>query len=313
MAVYQLYSHCVACKYKNTLCSKAFVFVFICLLLTYIPPFFVVYGSDAFWLRTEIRREKPDVHFKHEFLLVLETNEFEIPTICSTIENLQFTTTEKNICSANKVLEEDIDKDGKYDYLSIEIQVPLTATEVVYHVKMFLLFDYRLSLTSNFQMESMGFIEKSSSWAGGARLDIYGDLRLHLKEPITSHGTDSRYNKTIFKAEQEVTNIQSVLDEYTRRNVSTHIFPVNALWTFGRSSTDPFILTAKIHYPEEQVVFYTSIFEALKWAWIQYLAFLWPFLYAFQVICSWVFKHRLINAGITFDPPINYGTHKKFF
>ncbi|XP_071448590.1 transmembrane protein 231-like [Hetaerina americana] len=225
----------------------------------------------------------------------------------------QLFSTERNICSMTKVREEDIDRDGKYDNLNLEIEVPLVGNEMAHHVKLFLIFDYKLSLMTDFHMETMVFIEKGGSCLGGSRLDIFGDLRLVLKEPITPYTVDTRYNTPIFKTERENFDIPSILRDYSMRNMSTHVSPISALWTFGRAPSDPFIFTVTINYPEEQVIFHASIFKGLQWAWIQYATLLLPFLYATRTLCSWVFKNGIISAGVVMDPPLMKNFPKKMY
>ncbi|XP_046384694.1 transmembrane protein 231-like [Ischnura elegans] len=313
MAIYQLHSQCVACKYRNSFFSGAFVFVVTCLLLAFIPPLLIIHGYDGFSRQTEFQMVKPNVHFKHEFLLILETNEMELPTVCGTIAFHPLTSTNRHICSVTKVIEEDVDRDGKNDKIDLELEIPLIGNEKVQYVKLFLLFDYKLTQLSDFTMETMGFIEKEGSCAGGSRLDIFGDLRLLLKEPLVPYAEDMRYDYPIFKADNDMIDIPSILRAYSTRNASTHIFPMNALWTIGRGPSDPFILTVSINYTDEQVMFHASIFKQILWVWIQYLALLLPFLYISKMLCSWAFKNGIISAGVVVDPPLIRNLPKKMY
>jgi hypothetical protein len=49
-------------------------------------------------------REQPDVHFKHEYLLIVETDKLEAPVICSTYEYFNQIIKEHNHCTMIKVL-----------------------------------------------------------------------------------------------------------------------------------------------------------------------------------------------------------------
>jgi hypothetical protein len=125
-----------------------------------------------------VYREQPDIHFKHEYLLIVETDKLEAPVICSTYEYFSQLIKEHNHCTMIKVLyqlhlifsshrvkcalycpfwcnilkyefhfqsrEEDNNRDGKYDELYFEIQVQLLQNQDAHAVTLFLLFDYKL-------------------------------------------------------------------------------------------------------------------------------------------------------------------------
>jgi hypothetical protein len=49
-------------------------------------------------------REQPDIHFKHEYLLIVETDMLEAPVICSTYEYFSQIIKEHSHCTMIKVL-----------------------------------------------------------------------------------------------------------------------------------------------------------------------------------------------------------------
>lgn len=134
-------------------------------------------------------REQPDIHFKHEYLLIVETDKLEAPVICSTYEYFSQIIKEHNHCTMIKVLcqlnlifsshrvsyilccpfrcnilkyefhlqsrEEDNNRDGKYDELYFEIQVQLLRNQVAHAVTLFLLFDYKLYVSINVVFTSL--------------------------------------------------------------------------------------------------------------------------------------------------------------
>ena len=64
--------------------------------------FFCVYVG--FWLKIDTYREQPDIHFKHEYLLIVETNKLEHPVICTTYAYFNQIMKDHNHCTMIKVL-----------------------------------------------------------------------------------------------------------------------------------------------------------------------------------------------------------------
>ncbi|XP_020624600.1 transmembrane protein 231-like isoform X2 [Orbicella faveolata] len=74
MVMYVVHSHPVQQKYKTHVCSRATLFQFFVIFLTFIPPLIIAYVTHGFWLKESTFREQPDVRFKHEILLVVQGN-----------------------------------------------------------------------------------------------------------------------------------------------------------------------------------------------------------------------------------------------
>ncbi|XP_033112048.1 transmembrane protein 231-like, partial [Anneissia japonica] len=142
MAVYEVFAHPIQQRYKASFCTKATVFIVVIFLLTLIPPFLIAYSSRGFWIKEAIYREQPEVHFKHELLLILETSTSYVAW--STYENFNQLEQSQLVVPVVKTREEDSNRDGKPDQLDYSIQVPLLDTQEVYSVKLLLIFDYRL-------------------------------------------------------------------------------------------------------------------------------------------------------------------------
>lgn len=111
MVMYVVHSHPVQQKYKTHICSRATLFQFFVIFLTFIPPLIIAYVTHGkqfliasvfqacsfsvdlsalfidfinfyhlswkitgFWLKESTFGEQPDVRFKHEILLVVQGN-----------------------------------------------------------------------------------------------------------------------------------------------------------------------------------------------------------------------------------------------
>ncbi|GFO05915.1 transmembrane protein 231 [Plakobranchus ocellatus] len=195
MAMYEVFSHPELRRYKTSVVSKASILMLAILALTFIPPLLVVYRSYGFWLREATYREQPKVAFKKEFIMVLDVqNDAEEDSVVySTFQQYNNLLQSRLRIPIVKAREEDPNRDGKYDKLNLDIEVPMLATDRVVGAKLLLFFYYRLRRFSQFHMESLAYIEYSSG-VPGASLQVFGDLSLQQKQLLGHKGTDKRYN-----------------------------------------------------------------------------------------------------------------------
>lgn len=70
-------------------------------MLIFLIVNFISYAG--FWMKTATYLEKPDVHFKYEYLLILQTERLDAPIICSSLPSLSNLFKEKNYCPIIKV------------------------------------------------------------------------------------------------------------------------------------------------------------------------------------------------------------------
>ena len=117
MVMYEVHRHPVLQKYKTHICSRATLFQFFVVVLTFIPPLIIAYVTHGefrkswtrvlmrntnslifsnvvcfflltgFWLKESIYREQPDVRFKHEFVFIAQGNMQSSYLAYSTFQN----------------------------------------------------------------------------------------------------------------------------------------------------------------------------------------------------------------------------------
>ena len=143
-------------------------------------------------MRTATYREQPDIHFRHEVLLVADTasgaqvgwssftavNTFledgvRIPTITSR--------------------EEDTNRDGLMDWLDIQVKMPLQPGEEVVGVSLVLVFHAELTKFSLVSLQGLVSVE-AGGWPG-AGLEGTGDLAIRQTQPLSHRGRDTRYTR----------------------------------------------------------------------------------------------------------------------
>ncbi|PVD21280.1 hypothetical protein C0Q70_19451 [Pomacea canaliculata] len=261
MAVYEVFAHPELRRYKTTIVSKASVVMAAVLILTFIPPLFIVYRSYGFWLKEATYREMPSVAFKHELLVILELGGTDVAdgdyVTYSTFQMYNQLQAQRLRVPIIKSREEDVNGDGKADRLIFNLEMPLADTENVMGLKLLLFFSYKLVKFSSFKMESLGYIEHESA-RPGAKLQVYGDLKFQQKQPLAHKGIDTRFNYPVVNTSSTFADdydLSTIFRNYTQRNVTTAIPNPYKIWTSGRGAGDPFVISATIEYLEETYLY----------------------------------------------------------
>lgn len=300
MGLYEIYSHPVYYRYKSSICSKATLFVLLCLPLTLIPPLLIAYRSQGFWLTTNTYEEQGDVTYKKQIMMVLDLSTQGDYLAWSTYPNYNLLLQNNLRIPSISSSEIDTNNDGRKDQLSLNISVPLTSTESVISASLIIIFDYKLYRMSTFDMESLAYVNYASGTYGAA-LTISGDLRLYQKSPLFHRGTDVRFNTSIVDSTSQSASdydISNILQQYSTRNVSTVLQNMYPVWKTNRGSTEPFMIQVTINYPIETIVYVPGFWELVKWGWVQYVTILLLFIWIFREIKEAVFKGQIFNTVV---------------
>ncbi|XP_029951695.1 transmembrane protein 231-like [Salarias fasciatus] len=296
MAFYDVYSHPALIRYRTSVCTKATLFLFLVLCLTYISPLLVAYRSQGFWIKRSTYEEQPVVRFQYQILLVAATSTEGDYLAWSTFPHLN------NMLGPNlriptvSVREEDQNQDGKLDRLTFQLQLPLKPEEQLYSIQLLLTFSYQLFRMSTVVMQSLGYLQHSSP-VPGARLWVSGDLRLQQRTPLPHRGLYDVYNVSVIDASSLFASsydLEKILRSYQERNLTTVLSCPMPVWTVGRAAGSPFELNAEIRYPVEVISYRPGFWETIKFAWIQYVSILLVMLWVFERIQRFVFQNQVL-------------------
>ncbi|KAM3870419.1 transmembrane protein 231 [Diretmus argenteus] len=298
MAFYEVYSHPALIRYKTSVCTKATVFVVVVLCLTYIPPLLVAYRSHGFWVKRSTYEEQPVVRFQYQTLLVAATSTKGDYVAWSTFPHFNNMQGDNLRIPAVSVREEDQNQDGKLDRLIFHLQLPLKPEEQLYGVQLLLSFSYQLFRMSTVVMQSLAYVQHSSS-IPGAQLFISGDLKLQQRTPLPHRGLYNVYNVSAIDGSSPFASaydLVNIIGAYQERNLTTVLSCPSPVWTVGRAAGSPFLLNAEIRYPMEPSTYRPGFWEAIKFAWIQYVSVLLVFLWVFKRIQTFVFQNQVLPA-----------------
>lgn len=294
MAVCTIFSGGVYQNYKASLCSKATVFVMVVTCATIIIPFIFAYKDLGFWKKIDQFREQPSVRFKRQLIFLLEGSEglaywSSYPMLNLHVKGLSVPSIED--------LEEDFDSDGKMDELILSIKMPLPGSFGVLNVKTLLLFDCKIETYTEVSYEGLAFVDHTSSIPGSG-LSLVGELRLHQKELLQLGSRNHRFEHSVLEGDSSAVsafNLDHILGDYLKRNVTTQLSSVQSTWKTASNATH-FLANVRIKYPVEILWYCPGMWQVLRHAWTQYLAFLAIFLFLGERTKEFVFANQVLET-----------------
>ncbi|KAK5646602.1 hypothetical protein RI129_005066 [Pyrocoelia pectoralis] len=294
MVVLEIYSKCLAIKYKTYLISKATVFTLILRIISVVLPFFIVYNSRAFWMKHDSFYEQPTVNFRGEYIFSALTNNTGTPIFCNNFPFLQkFANFDR--CPLLKVAEIRKNNHDKIDELQFSITVDINTLKMVSFYLMLTL-DYALHTVCPMKMQS-AIIVYNNCQNTPKEINLSAQLGLLQFTPLGchQHRTNNRYNYPIVNDKEEIISkfdIARILQSYNTRNISTRL--INMYTTYATGKSSEFTLNLRVQYPTHHIYYTPGFWQEMKWAWIQFLSVFIIFLWITDKIMQYVFDNRLL-------------------
>ncbi|XP_010882387.1 transmembrane protein 231 isoform X2 [Esox lucius] len=264
-----------------------------------IPAFLnVLVGNDlkGFWVKRSTYEEQPVVRFQYQTLIIAVTSTSGDYVAWSTFPNFNNMQGAHLRIPSVSVREEDQNQDGKLDRLKFRLDLPLRPEEQVYSIQLLLTFSYKLFRMSTVVMQTLAFVQHSSS-VPGSQLFIIGDLRLQQRIPLPHRGLHTVYNVSVIDGASPFAStydLANIIGSYQDRNLTTVLSCPNPVWTVGRPAGSPFQINAEVRYPIEVISYRPGFWEMIKNAWIQYVSVLLIFLWVFNRIQTFVFQNQVL-------------------
>jgi hypothetical protein len=299
--------------------SAAYLLFLAVALVVIILPFFMAYSASGpnFWSKHKTYLEQPQMAYEYKYIMLLEGTKSDgnAPTslFFSSMARLNQVFNRALRIPVIRSAEIDEDYDGVYDRLELSATMPLETGEAIYSAKIFIFFQLKLSKWAKLITHTMGYASYASPLAGtGYFLD--GDLDFKQTWPLPVRGGfHSPYNVIIDDAtllpwtdgNQTMQNFfPNLLEKYRGRNYTTNIDDTYTMWTgFAPAPADPadlsgrsFNFTAKIRYPQVEVLYTPTLSEVFFDAWVRYLALLVVVMYLLDAFLYFVYYHQLVHT-----------------
>jgi len=309
--------------YSSEFCSLSTLIGFVFLVLAILIPLFAAFSSEDFWLRLKEYLEQPKIDFTNDYILYVSTFDSNNNPINTFFD------------SSNKILNDMINKIGNYnlnsnlnlisreDKASISkysydddndgindrliIRYETNKEEIITNnnnidVKLIFFVNYRLTKEVKLLMTPMIYVDIPII-NGAKEINLSGDLELVQKSPIVSTTVTSQiYNKkkplTVDEKLNSPLDLLNIYNEYKNMNYTLKY----NYEKIEKRSNNKLIINIEMNIPKLQRVFYIqSVFEAIKYAWMQYFYIFLPIYIILYIIYKFIIESNIFYTHIKSD------------
>ena len=309
--------------YSSEFCSLSTLIGFVFLVLAILIPLFAALSSEDFWLRLKEYLEQPKIDFTNDYILYVSTfdsNNNPINTffdssnktlndMINKIGNYNLNSNLNLISREDKAsiskYSYDDDNDGINDRLIIRYET--NKEEIITNnnnidVKLIFFVNYRLTKEVKLLMTPMIYVDIPII-NGAKEINLSGDLELVQKSPIVSTTVTSQiYNKkkplTVDEKLNSPLDLLNIYNEYKNMNYTLKY----NYEKIEKRSNNKLIINIEMNIPKLQRVFYIqSVFEAIKYAWMQYFYIFLPIYIILYMIYKFIIESNIFYTHIKSD------------
>ena len=314
--------------YSSEFCSLSTLIGFVFLVLAILIPLFAAFSSEDFWLRLKEYLEQPKIDFTNDYILYVSTfnsNNNPINTffdssnktlndMINKIGNYNLNSNLNLISREDKAsiskYSYDDDNDGINDRLIIRYET--NKEEIITNnnnidVKLIFFVNYRLTKEVKLLMTPMIYVDIPII-NGAKEINLSGDLELVQKSPIVSTTVTSQiYNKkkplTVDEKLNSPLDLLNIYNEYKNMNYTLKY----NYEKIEKRSNNKLIINIEMNIPKLQRVFYIqSVFEAIKYAWMQYFYIFLPIYIILYIIYKFIIESNIFYTHIKSDLEIYF-------
>ena len=306
--------------YSSGFCSLSTFIGFVFLILAIFIPIFAAISSEDFWLRLKEYLEQPKVEFSNDYMLYISYGDSvpEKTFFYSSVTDLNkiFTDTCKYQYNQGICLTEvepivtssqtDNDDDGINDKLNIRYEInnnDILNAELK-DIKIIFFLKYRLSKIVKLIMTPMIYVDIPLSGSGEKEIQLNGDIELVQKSPIASTTITSQiynYENKVFEIDPKIQSPFDLLSYFNRYKNLNYTLKYN-YEKIEKTAQGKLIINIQMNIPKLQKVFYIqSVYEAIKYAWMQYFYIFLPIYIILYLIYKFIIESNIFYSHVKSD------------
>ena len=305
--------------YSSEIISLSTLLGFVVLLAAILIPLFAAFATEDFWLRLKEYTEQPLVDYTEQFMIYItkyDTNGIRTTTFHSSSESLN--NKFDSICNNNTVnnceLEKnsdpttfstDIDGDEIKDKINIKYDIEVSGEDTKYDVKLLFFLKYGLIKKVKLIMTPIVYLDIPILDAKKvSEIKLSGNLELVQKSPIHSTTITSQmyYRKQPFGDKKPYFDLLHYYNEYKSFNYTVKYNYEKIEKVESENNKNKITINIDMYIPKlQEVLYYQSIFEALKHAWMQYFYIFLPIYIILYILFKFIIQNNIFNSNVKSD------------
>ena len=305
-------------EYSSEIFSLSTLLGFVVLLTAILIPLFAAFATEDFWLRIKEYTEQPLVDYTGKFMIYItkyNSNGIKTTTFHSSIKELndEF----NNICNNNinncefetnpapTTSSTDIDGDEIKDKINIKYKIVVSSEDITYDVKLLFFLKYGLTKKVKLIMTPIVYLDIPILDAKKvSEIILNGNLELIQKSPIHSTTITSQiyYKKNPFGEKKPYFDLLHYYNEYKSYNYTVKYNYEKIENIESGSNNNEININIDMYIPKlQEVLYYQSVFEALKYAWMQYFYIFLPIYIILYILFKFIIQNNIFYSNVKSD------------
>ena len=305
--------------YSSEIVSLSTLLGLVVLLTAILIPLFAAFATEDFWLRLKEYTEQPLVDYTKKYMVYIskfdKDNNLLETSFRSSNKDLnkkfQDIIDENTPINDNCKLEEsadprtsstDIDGDEIKDKITIKYEIDKSANPN-FDIKLLFFLKYGLTKKVKLIMTPIIYLDIPvlDVSTGGREITLSGNLELVQKSPIHSTTITSQmyYKKQPFGEKVPYFDLLYYYNEYKSYNYTVK-------YNYEKIETniedDKIIINIDMYIPKlQEVLYYQSVFEAIKYAWMQYFYIFLPIYFVLYILFKFIIQNNIFYSNVKSD------------
>ena len=308
--------------YSSEICSLSTFIGIVLLIASILLPLFAAFSTEDFWLRIKEYEEHPLIEYEDKYMIYItecpnDSNEWTTHFSSSNqnlVENFnEFCNYEIdserriNNCEIKNIVctkvPRDIDVDGNIDKLTLKFELPnyFYGHNLNLDIKMIIFLKYSLRKKVKLLMTPMVYIDLplTISSSSGKYVHLNGDLELRQKSPIASTSVTSQiyYEQNPYRIKYKETSPFDLLYYYNKYKSNNYTLKYN-YERYDENINSNTVIELEMNVPKLQKVLYIeSVYEALKYAWMQYFYIFLPIYILLYILFKFIIQNNIFYSN----------------
>ena len=286
--------------YSSEIISLSTLLGFVVLLTAILIPLFAAFATEDFWLRLKEYTEQPLVDYTEQFMIYI--TKYNIFTICS---NKDVNNCELETNPAPTTFSTDIDGDEIKDKINIKYEIGVSDEDTKYDVKLLFFLKYGLIKKVRLLMTPIVYLDIPIIDAKRvSEITLSGNLELVQKSPIHSTTITSQmyYRKQPFGKKKPYFDLLHYYNEYKSFNYTVKYNYEKIEKVESENNNNKITINIDMYIPKlQEVLYYQSIFEALKYAWMQYFYIFLPIYIILYILFKFIIQNNIFYSNVKSD------------
>ena len=305
--------------YSSEIVSLSTLLGLVVLLTAILIPLFAAFATEDFWLRLKEYTEQPLVDYTKKYMVYIskfdKDNNLLETSFRSSNKDLnkkfQDIIDENTPINDNCKLEEsadprtsstNIDGDEIKDKITIKYEIDKSANPN-FDIKLLFFLKYGLTKKVKLIMTPIIYLDIPvlDVSTGGREITLSGNLELVQKSPIHSTTITSQmyYKKQPFGEKVPYFDLLYYYNEYKSYNYTVK-------YNYEKIETniedDKIIINIDMYIPKlQEVLYYQSVFEAIKYAWMQYFYIFLPIYFVLYILFKFIIQNNIFYSNVKSD------------